>query len=77
MDNKIKLITFMCLSFALVLGVFLGILIGLYLFGLSIANNTSNFINDVPLEKMLSIGGISTLLFFISKKYANNTNNKN
>lgn len=69
MEIQIKLLTGLALSFALVLGLFIGVILGLYFFSLTIAENANNFINEMPLEKILSIGGISSVLFFISRKY--------
>ncbi len=74
MSEKIKIITYMALSFALVLGIFLGILIGIYYFTLNVGQQFGDTLKNIPLSYVGSGGAIAVALSYISHKYPINKN---
>lgn len=64
-----KIISSFFISFIVILALFIGIISGAYFFGLNVAENTNNFLKDLPLDKLISIGTLSAILFYIARKY--------
>lgn len=66
-DSKILLSLFVSIIFSLIIfsvSIFL-----VYQFIINASTQTSQFIQDIPLDKILSVGGVSSVLYYIKKKY--------